>query len=95
MRKRKGFKRRALTLLLALSMVMTMMPTAALTAAYGDTGTANGEIGSDAVTKSIYVSSEGNNDHPGTESQPVRTLKKAFELAKAADDDPDIENITI
>ena len=61
--------------LLALILLMTMLPTAALAAA--DPGTSGGTI--------IYVSESGDDSAAGDESAPLKTIGAAF--AKAADGD--------
>lgn len=61
--------------LLALILLMTMLPTAALAAA--DPGTSGGTV--------IYVSESGNDSAAGDESAPLKTIGAAF--TKAADGD--------
>ena len=66
-------KTKLLSWLLTLSLLMTMLPTAALAAA--DPGTSSGTV--------IYVSENGDDSAAGDESAPLKTIGAAF--TKAAD----------
>ena len=68
-------KTKLLSWLLTLSLLMTMLPTAALAAA--DPGTSSGTV--------IYVSESGDDSAAGDENAPLKTIGAAF--TKAADGD--------
>ena len=58
-------KRKVLSILLSLCMVLTMVPTAFAV--------------EDSSPKDIYVANDGDDNYEGNESAPVKTLGKALE----------------